>query len=390
MVQIIDKYVALNLSPEGTLSVLLAQLPNKLKYHRFLYSVANPHEKWDLVRPLLEKIAFQEDQFERVQFVAFPEACIPFKYRDEILRVIEDRFPSNTVTIIGFEHIYFHQYYQLLTEYKDSNREAYELVIKEGIRGDEDRPVNWCLVAVKDNEGRLHPFLEAKTHPFFGEEFMDRAHDLYRGRHIYLFRSSLVPFNFIVLICLDYIYRDIHGSNVTTIIQRANRMFYQERQQLDLLFVIQCNPKPEHKVFKDVASGFYAERLIFMPGVKNASTIFVNSSSDTEVEGLSPEDTGFGNSAIVLHKNRKLPPTSVAEYRTDDFYGEPVSRLRFGRDTRIYLLELALFHERDPRTTRSPVKILSIWCPEGGEWRRLAGEEIISGVRRSWEMEELI
>mgnify|MGYP005841589771 CR=1 FL=1 len=264
------------------------------------------------------------------------------------------------------------------------------MILKEGCRGEENQPVNWCLVVVKDNEGKLHPFLEAKTHPFFGEEFLDHPHDLYRGRHIYLFRSSLVPFNFIVLICLDYIYRDIHGSNITTIIQRANRMFYQERQQLDLLFVIQGNPKPEHKVFKDVASGFYGERLIFMPGVKNASTVFVNSSSDTEVEGLSPEDTGFGNSAIVLHKNRKLPPTSVAEYRTDDFYGEPVSRLRFGRDTRIYLLELALFHERDPRTTRSPVKILSIWCSEEGEWRKLVGEEIISGVRRSWEMEELI
>ncbi|MBI5167122.1 MAG: hypothetical protein HY998_05205 [candidate division NC10 bacterium] len=389
MLQIIDKYVPLNIPREGTFSVILAQLPNKLKFQRYLYNLIDPREKWSLVKSVLEKIASGEDRFEKAQFVAFPEAAIPFKYKDEVLKLIQDRFPSNTVTIMGFEHIFFRQYWELLAEYRSVNSEAYELILKEDFRGEENQPVNWCLVVVKDNEGRLHPFLEAKTHPFFGEEFLDHPHDLYRGRHIYLFRSSLVPFNFIVLICLDYIYRDIHGSNVTAIIQRANRMYYQERQQLDLLFVIQCNPKPEHKVFKDVVSGFYGERLIFMPGVKNATTLFLNSSGETEVEGLPAEDAGFGHSSVVFHKNRRLPLTSVAEYRTDDFYGEPVSRLRFGRDTRLYFLELALFPERDPRTSRIPVKILSIWCQEEGKWRALEGEEIISGIRPLGDLEEL-
>ena len=89
--------------------------------------------------------------------------------------------------------------------------------------------------------------------------------------------------------------------------------------------ILEMAASPEHKVFQDVVSGFYAERLIFMPGVKNATTVFLNCSRETEVEGVKLGDEGFGHSAVVVHKDRRLPSTSVAEYRTDDFFGEPVS-----------------------------------------------------------------
>lgn len=387
MVEIIEKFIPFGVSPEEDCPILLAQLPNRLRYHRFFYQVADPDHKWEMVRPILEMVTSGEDHFRRTKFVVFPEASIPFRHMDEIVRFIDGRFPANSVVILGFEHIPFRQYRQLLNEYRVFNEEAYELVIKDRMADEEDRPVNCCLIAIKDDAGKLHCYLEAKTHPFFGEEFLDQPRDLYRGRHIYLFRSTLIPFNFIVLICLDYIYRDLHSSNITTIIQRANQMFLKERQHLDLLFVIQSNPKPEHKVFQDVVSGFYAERLIFTPGVKNAISIFLNSSGESVIQGLKSDAGTFGHSAIVVHKDHRLPLTSVAQYRTDDFNGEPVSRLRFGRETRLYFLDLSLFHQRDPRTSRLSIKILGIFCWEEGKWRRLEGEEIISGLRTSHELE---
>lgn len=387
MVQIIDKPVALKIPTGEPCPILLAQLPNRLGFRNFLYQVADPAEKGVLVRSTLELVASGEGGLHRARFVVFPEGSIPFRYKDELLKLIEDRFAPNTVIILGFEHITYRQYWQLLSEYRACNEKGYELVLGERREGQEDRPVNWCMIAVKDDTGKLDCYLEAKTHPFFGEEFLDEPRDLYRGKHIYLFRSTLIPFNFIVLICLDYIYRNLHGSNITAIIQRTNQMFLQERQHLDLLFIIQSNPKPEHKVFQDVVSGFYAERLIFTPGVKNAITIFLNSSGESAIQGLKSQAGAFGHSAIVLHKNHRLPSTSVAEYRTDDFHGEPVSRLRFGRETRLYLLDLSLFHQRDPRTSRLPVKILGIWCWGGDRWRRLEGEEIITGIGVTFEKE---
>jgi hypothetical protein len=197
-------------------------------------------------------------------------------------------------------------------------------------RAEADRPVNWCLIAVKDDEGQVRCFLEAKTHPFFGEEFLDQPHDLYRGQYIYFFRSRLAPLSFVVLICLDYIYRDRHGSNILTIIRQANEIYYRERQPLDLLFVIQCNPKPEHQVFQDTAVGFYGEYLIFTPGVKNATTVLLNTSAETKIDGVGEEKGGFGHSAVLVHKGRRLPAVRRV------FHGpagrRPGLASRFGRD----------------------------------------------------------
>jgi hypothetical protein len=385
MVEIIEKFIPLSVPQEENCPILLAQLPNRLRYHRFLYQVADPEYTWAMVRPVLEMVASGGGHFNRTKFLAFPEAAIPFRYKDEIVRLIDGRFPANAVVILGFEHIPFREYRQLLSEYRVFNEEAYELVIKDGTADEGERPVNCCLIAIKDEIGKLHCYLEAKTHPFFGEEFLDQPHDLYRGRHLYLFRSSLVPLNFMVLICLDYIYRDRHDSNAITIIRKANQLFYKERQQLDLLFVVSCNPKPEHKVFLDTITGFYGEHLMFTPGVKYGATLFLNSSGETLIEGVSSGT--FGHSSLVLHRDRRLPQTAVAEYSTNELSCGPVSQLRFGRETRLYFLELSLFHSRDPRTTRTPVKILGVFCWEEGNWRRLEGEEIISGIRASHELE---
>lgn len=367
--------------------MLLAQIPSRLRYRNYFYQLVDPAAQWATVEQILRMVARGEDGLDQATFVVFPEVSVPFQHKDDLLTIIEKDFRPNTVTIAGFEHISLRQFWQLLAEYDAHNPEAHRLVRSEMNRAEADRPVNWCLIAVKDDEGQVRCFLEAKTHPFFGEEFLDQPRDLYRGQYIYFFRSRLAPLSFVVLICLDYIYRDRHGSNILTIIRQANEIYYRERQPLDLLFVIQCNPKPEHQVFRDTAVGFYGEYLIFTPGVKNATTVLLNTSAETRIDGVGEEKGGFGHSAVLVHKGRRLPATAVAEYSTDQPGGGPVSRLRFGVETRLYHLDLSLFHERDPRTSRSPLKILSVHGMRGGRWRKLEGDEIISGVSTREELD---
>jgi predicted amidohydrolase len=387
MIDLIEKVIPLRLPTEERISMLLAQIPSRLRYRNYFYQLVDPAAQWATVEQILRMVARGEDGLDQATFVVFPEVSVPFQHKDDLLTIIEKDFRPNTVTIAGFEHISLRQFWQLLAEYDAHNPEAHRLVRSEMNRAEADRPVNWCLIAVKDDEGQVRCFLEAKTHPFFGEEFLDQPRDLYRGQYIYFFRSRLAPLSFVVLICLDYIYRDRHGSNILTIIRQANEIYYRERQPLDLLFVIQCNPKPEHQVFRDTAVGFYGEYLIFTPGVKNATTVLLNTSSETRIDGVGEEKGGFGHSAVLVHKGRRLPATSVAEYSTDQPGGGPVSRLRFGAETRLYHLDLSLFHERDPRTSRSPLKILSVHGMRGGRWHKLEGDEIISGVSTREELD---
>jgi len=72
MVEIIEKSIPLGVPQEEDCPILLAQLPNQLRYQRFLYQVADPEQTWAMVRPILEMVTSGEGHFRRTKFVVFP------------------------------------------------------------------------------------------------------------------------------------------------------------------------------------------------------------------------------------------------------------------------------------------------------------------------------
>jgi hypothetical protein len=307
----------------------------------------------------------------------FPESSVPVERFDEALAEVAGRFRPNTVTMLGMEHVALRTYRELLERFREDNAPAIELVQRDIDSGDVlDTPVNWCATVVKEATGRVRTFLEAKSHPFRGEEFLDRYQDLYRGRHFWLFRSRPSCFNFMVLVCLDYLYRDLYGSNIRQIIDHANQLFFTTRQTLDAIFVVGCNPKPEHRAYRDVLSGFYGEYLEDTPGVRETVTVFGNCSDASEIEGYDG-DGAFGVSQVVIGPRHKLTRVDVSEFSTDDMDGAPFWRVRFGTGTRLYYFNLPLHHELDPRTSRIPLKVHSILRQgAGGRWEKVSGERL--------------
>ncbi len=380
MVQIVDKKVNLEFPLGHHLHCLIAQIPNHLRRSETGFALSDPDRKWEQIRSVLDMVAAGEGNLKKLHFLMFPEAAVPFARFDEMLAVIDGGFRPNTVTMFGMEHVRLKTYRELLARFGDDNGEAIDFVDRDIDSGDVlEMPVNWCCIAVKEATGRLRVFLEAKTHPFSGEEFLDKYHDLYRGRHFYLFRSRPACFNFMTLICFDYLYRDLYASNIKRIVDHANDLFFNTRQGLDALFVIQCNPKPEHRAYREVVSGFYGEYLEDTPGVRETITVFGNASDETRLEDL-PLEGEFGRSFVVINRHHRLASVQFSEFSTDDFGGAPVCRLRFGTGTRLYYFNLPLHHELDPRTSRVPLKVHSIlrWSPDGG-WVRVSGEEMVGG-----------
>ena len=301
---------------------------------------------------------------------------MPLARLDEALELVAARFRPNTVTAFGLEHVPLHVYRDLLERFDVDDGEALELLRRDLDSGDVvDAPVNCGCIAVKEASGRLRVFLEAKTHPFRGEEFLDAREDLYRGRHFWLFRATPSCFNFMVLVCLDYAWRDLWGSNVRLVVDHANRLFFTTRQTLDALFVIQANPKPEHRIYRDVLSGFYGEYLEDTPGVRDAVTVFGNCSDESVIEGYAARG-GFGVSQVVMGPRHRLARVDTPEFSTDDMGGAPVVRLRFGAGTRLYYFNLPLHHELDPRSTRLPLKVHAVMRRGEGGWEKVPGERI--------------
>jgi len=377
MLRIVEKDLQVAFPPGHHQHCLVCQLPNSLRRSGNVYQIADPGQQWQMVRSVFELVAEGKGNLKKLQFLFLPESILPATHVEPALVFIEQRFPPNTVTVFGVEHIRLSEFRERLQRYPADNSEQLAAVNEDMEAGDVDGvPVNWCVIAVKERDGNLRVFLEAKSHPFVGEENLDHQHNLYRGKIFTLFRCHPSCFNFMTLICLDYVYRDLYQSNISLIIEKANQLFFETRQRLDLLAVIECNPKPEHAAFRDVINGFYGEYLSYTPGVRDASTVFCNVASGTRCEGIDPS-TPFGRSAVILHDSHRIEPLQCDEFSSDDFSGLPVSRLRFGVDPRLYYFNLPLFHELDPRTTRMPLKIHSIYRPDRKNgWVRMAGDEL--------------
>ena len=374
MFEIVEKEINVDLPLGHHLHCMMSQIPNHLGFSDFSCRLADPQQKWQQIKSIFELIAKGEGNLKKCHFLALPEAALAGEHVDAALTFISERFRPNSVTFLGIDHVPLFKYREFLERYPDDNSEALASVIEDLNSGDiEELPTNWSITAVKENDGRLRVFMQAKSHPFVGEEHLDTYHDLYRGKVFPLFRCQPNCFNFMSLICFDYVYRDLYQSNISTIIDKANQLFFNSRQRLDLLMVLECNPKPEHQAFRDVVNGFYGEYLAYTPGVKDTITGFCNTSAETS--GLPKKETlSFGCSSITIHKNHKLSPADNSEYEVDNFGGLPVCRLRFGTATRLYYFNLPMFHELDPRTTRVPMKIHGIFEQTADGWRRLEDE----------------
>jgi len=379
MLKIIEHKVDLDF-PIGTgMHTLIAQIPTRLRLEGRLFKIRDKDEQTARTKSLLQIASCLSDD-EKLHFIFLPESSVPFESLDETIDIITNDLSDNSVVIFGVEHITLQQYRKVLASHPVDNAELMDLMVNEDNEDDKSKPVNMCVTVIKDNGGRLRCFFAAKTHPFAGEETLDDLFDLYRGKAFLLFSCENVPFNFMPLICFDYVYRDSYNSNIMSIIEKANEIYFRRHQSLGLLAVIQCNPKPEHKVFRDVVTGFYGEHLFKTPGTRDTLTIFINSSSETELTGVSPMDT-FGHSSLVTGTRHKLPKIKLSEFKTDDFFGAPVSRLRFGDATRLYLCRLFPHHETDPRSSRAIVKVTGIYKPTVPyQWERMSGEDLLTGI----------
>ena len=380
MFQIVEKKLLIQFPLRQHLHVLACQIPITLERHNLVYRLANPEQNWQTIQSIMHMVIEGHGNLKKSNFLFFPESSLPFEHLDDALGLLKDMRP-NTVTVLGLGPITLADYRDLLQRYADDNREALESVLDDLDSGDiETLPVNSCMIAVKEDDGHLRIFFEAKSHPFVGEENLDSDHYLYRGKVFPLFRCQPSCFNFMTLICIDYAYRDLHQSNISVIIEKANQIFFETRQKLDLLAIIECNPKPEHDAFGDVVNGFYGEYLARTPGVNDTATLFCNCSEETSCPG-SPPGSGFGHSSAIIHKSHKLRSVDMAEYCTDDFGGRPVCRLRFGTATRLYFFSLPFFHALDPRATRTPIKVHAIFRPGQERWLRMSSDELTRAIK---------
>ena len=370
MFTIIKKNIDIDFPRGHHLHCLISQIPNEVRFEDESNSEAVTQRKWQRIRSVLKLITNAQSNLKKIHFLLFPEGTLPYSYFDQALSLIAQNFPVNTVTMFGLEAFPLDTFATFAQRFKSDNEELLQSICEDCQSGKiDDLQVNSTAIVVKENSGKVRVFLQAKSHPCYHEEAMDAHHDLYHGKVFPLWHCPSTGFNFMAIICFDYIYRNPHQSNIRQIIDYANELYFSSRQQLDLLVVLECNPKPEHVLFRNVVHGFYGEMIESTPGVHDTITVFCNASDGTNASLPTGDEESFGHSSVIMHESHKIAPRKLPNFTVDNFDGLPVCRLRFNCETRLYYFNLPIFHRFDPRTTRMPLKVHRIYQEDSqGNW----------------------
>jgi len=370
MFTIIKKNIDINFPRGHHLHCLISQIPNEIRLDTEADFQAVTQRKWQRIRSVLELITNAESNLKKIHFLLFPEGTLPSSHFDQALSLIAQSFPINTVTMLGLEAFPLATFFTLAQRFKDDNEELLQSIREDRQSGKiDDLQVNSTAIVIKESTGKVRVFLQAKSHPCYHEEAMEAHQDLYHGKVFPLWHCPSTGFNFMAMICFDYIYRTPYQSNIRQVIDYANELYFSSRQQLDLLVVLECNPKPEHILFRNVIHGFYGEMIESTPGVHDTITVFCNASDETNASLPADYEEPFGHSSIIMHESHKIAPREFPNFTVDSFEGLPVYRLRFNCDTRLFYFNLPVFHRFDPRTTRMPLKIHRIYQEDGqGNW----------------------
>jgi hypothetical protein len=290
-IEIIKKELGIEFKT-GAIGLYLAQILNKVDGRSL--ELEEVEKKWDVINSVLDFACSHYDT-KPFNFLIFPEISVPYKYRDKLIkRIKKNDFPSNTITILGLEHISVKNCGKFINSIEESDERVKKSMEKLEVKEKKNKKVNLCLIALKSGKGSPRFFIQPKIMPSKYEGSENNIENLFQGNFIYYFISD--EFNFIVLICSDFFKRAV--GSLTKIIDVIDYEIIKQGNHLDFIINIQHNPyksPPEDKYF------FHSLNRLYDDGEKchrHLCTIFLNSVISNSGKG--------DPSKVMFYKTKKI------------------------------------------------------------------------------------
>jgi len=280
--KIIQKNLSIDFKTEAV-SIYLSQIMSVLD--DTTKKLKNAEEKWNIVKSIFNLVSSSNRPFN---FLIFPEIAIPYTHIQEIINIIENNFPVNTVTILGIEIISVKECKTIIENLEINNEEPNRILQN----ANETQVVNPCLIIVKPQKKKCLFFLQFKiTHSKYQGD-LDNIINLLSSDFMYYFKSKNL--NFVTLICSDFFNRP--SGLLTRIIDEIDYKILKKGFPLDFIINIQYNPSPDDELF------LHSLNRIYDDGYKyhgHLCTIFLNS--------ILPGTRKGGLSKLIFYKDLKLP-----------------------------------------------------------------------------------
>jgi hypothetical protein len=175
--------------------------------------------------------------------VLMPEYGLPSLRFEQCEQLVDELLLPNSVCIAGFDAMSPERWQELLAGAEGGAGQIAQA------RSTQHDWVNGAAIWVKDRDGRLHRFLQAKLRPNPQEQ---KAGCMYRGAEVLYMAAGARTF--CILLCYDLIARLDRGDVATWLWQQVKyRVDYEQESRPVYLFVLQENERPEHTSFVDSA-----------------------------------------------------------------------------------------------------------------------------------------
>jgi hypothetical protein len=248
----------------------------------------------------------------RAQFTLFPEYSVPGLTGIQLIHdeIADVSWPANSIIIAGVDGLTSEEYRQLCTlpaTFIDERNAPAHVAPNEW--------VNCAITWVKSPDGSVKKWIQPKIAPSWPEAAIV-ANQMFRGEAVFLFSAKFAnqtDCQFMMLVCFDWIANANGKILLCEILQIANDDSSPNKKDMNILFVLQHNPKPNHHIFLEHARRYFDEQnqYPFIPRTQCA-IVFANTAG-----GPKPgKHQTHGSSSIIFsqvapYDSNACPPSGA-------------------------------------------------------------------------------
>lgn len=291
----------------------------------FVWADADKEEEINRIRRTLN-IAKQSADDPGAHFTLFPEYSVPGLPGIQLIHDVinEASWQSNSIVIAGVDGLSKAEYQQLCDM---ENTNVFAENAPDKVK--DSQWVNCIITWVKQSDSTVARWIQPKITPSWAEEAIT-ANDMFPGRSSNIFACKFengTECRFMSLICFDWVGSDAGRMLLWEILQKADDASNPTKKEMNFLFVLQHNPKPNHPTFLENTRTYFDDqnRFPFTPRTQGA-VIFANTAGG-ERPGLYPSH-GFSSvifSRVAPYDCKACPPSAAVrtkKLRASDSLGE--------------------------------------------------------------------
>lgn len=379
------------LIPEDRIRVVAMQ-----PFIRLQKPVSEPY-KWDPAKIDYQIAAIentldiaQNENGKEVNFIIFPEYSVPgiaglLRIEERVKNQI---WPKNTILFAGIHGLMKVEYIEICEKLEitpEFNNQFLHINDNEWI--------NCSIIWVKSNTGAISHFVQLKAKPAY-PELNITYRSMHMGDLIYVFKCkyklSEFPCYITSIICFDWVSREGPDTLCNVFMQELKKANRDQPLDLDWVFVLQHNEKPNHELFLSRTHEFLIDKSIPFINRDRCAVLMINTAA-SEMP-TSKGDHGFTacifSPTIPFHRFAPYKPTvclrpenlrhsGILNRCHDNVFRE------MGECIHDFVISVPKFTIADASDKKLPIEIASVFPVHAGmsDDLRLPGRPVAAAVK---------